>query len=139
MENEGTGLNPVLYFDGVCNLCNRSVQFVIRHDKQKRFLFASLQSVAARKVVDNIKAVYGNIPDSLILFYNHRYYLKSEAALMVARLLGFPLNLLVIFMIVPRFIRDHVYSYVAKNRYRWFGRQEACMIPTPELKDRFLD
>lgn len=135
----GTKNNPVLYFDGVCNLCNNSVQFVIRHDKTNRFLFASLQSAAGRKVTDNIKAEQGVTPDSLILFYNGRYYFKSDAAMQTAKLLGGAWKLFVMLVIVPRFIRNIVYDKIAKNRYIWFGRRDECMIPTPALKKRFLE
>lgn len=130
--------SPVLFFDGVCNLCTRSVQFVIKHDKRQRFLFASLQSDIGKKAVEDIRAEKGYTPDSLVLLYKGRYYIKSGAALHTARLLGGWLQLAAIFLVIPRFISNAVYDLVAKNRYRWFGRQDECMVPAPALKSRFL-
>lgn len=130
---------PVLYFDGVCNLCNRSVQFVIRHDKKGRFLFAPLQSAAGAEIQQKLESLNGGrVPDSLVLSWKGELRTESDAALHTARLLGFPWNLASLLLLVPRFLRDPLYRWVARNRYRWFGRQDACMMPTPELKARFL-
>jgi predicted DCC family thiol-disulfide oxidoreductase YuxK len=129
---------PVLFFDGVCNLCNGLVQFVIRHDKKKQFLFASLQSAAGAAALDGLKKQSGEVPDSVILFYKGKYYARSSAAIMLARLLRGPWQLLSAGYIIPRFIRDAAYNFIARNRYKWFGRQEACWLPAPELKERFL-
>lgn len=129
---------PVLYFDGVCNLCNRSVQFVIRHDRKKRFLFAALQSPAGQQIQEKIKEERGKVPDSLVLSWKGKIYTESDAALHAARLLGGFTGLLAVFLVLPRFIRDPLYRFIARNRYRWFGRKDACMVPTPELKSRFL-
>ena len=126
---------PVLYFDGVCNLCNGLVQFIIRHDKKKVFLFASLQSQAGAAELSYFN---GKLPDSLILSYKGKYFTKSTAALYTFKLLGGFWKLLYLAIIVPRFIRDSVYGAIARNRYRWFGRRNECMVPTPELMDRFL-
>ncbi len=125
---------PILYFDGVCNLCNNAVQFVIRHDKQKKFLFASLQSAAGKEVLQKLPAT----PDSMVLYASGKYHLKSSAALHTARLLGGIYALAFVFIIIPGFIRNAVYDLIARNRYTWFGKREECMIPTPELKSRFL-
>jgi predicted DCC family thiol-disulfide oxidoreductase YuxK len=128
---------PILYFDGVCNLCNSFVQFVIRHDKQKRFMFASLQSEAgARALADMQQKNNKAIPDSMVLYYNGKYYVKSSAALQAARLLGGVLSLSSVFMVVPAFIRNPVYDLIARNRYKWFGKQDSCMMPTPDLQSR---
>lgn len=127
-------IRPVLFFDGVCNLCNRSVQFVIRHDKKKQFLFATLQSEWGQKAQ---KELPGNAPDSFILFHKGRYYTRSGAALRVCRLLSGIWPLFYAGIIIPRFIRDAIYEFVSRNRYKWFGKQE-CMVPSPDLKARFL-
>ena len=130
---------PVLFFDGACNLCNRFVQFVIRHDREKLFLFASLQSEAGKQMLETLKASGQKIPDSVILSFNDRYYLQSDAALQLLRLLGGSWKLLYGLMIVPRFIRNAVYDLIARNRYKWFGKRDACMVPTAELRARFLE
>ncbi len=126
---------PVIFFDGECNLCNSAVQYVIRHDKKEQFLFAPLQSDAGRQV---LQLMPGNIPDSFILYHNGKIYIKSSAALQTAWLLGGWRTGLYAFIIVPRLLRDAVYNLVARNRYRWFGRRDSCMVPTEELKARFL-
>lgn len=129
----------ILFFDGVCDLCNNAVTFVIRHDKQKRFLFAPLQSEAGKEALQALRAEGGKpAPDSIVLYYKGKYYLRSSAVLRAAKLLGGGLSLVSAFLIVPPFIRNTVYDWVARNRYRWFGKRDACMIPTPELKSRFL-
>lgn len=128
--------SPVILFDGVCNLCNSSVQWIIRRDGRARFRFASLQSSYAQ----NLPLLQGLVlPDSLVLIADGKVYVKSSAALRIAGLLGFPWLLLKGGLIIPRFIRDAVYDFIARNRYRWFGKQEFCMMPSPELKSRFID
>ena len=129
---------PVIFFDGECNLCNRSVQFVIRHDKQKLFRFAALQSESGKQVIAKLTENGAKVPDSFILKYKNSYYVRSSAALMVARLIGGGWQMLYGFTIIPRFLRDSIYDFVSRNRYKWFGKQNECMIPTPELMDRFL-
>jgi len=129
---------PVLYFDGVCNLCERSVQFAIRHDKKKQFSFATLQSDAGQQARAHVTAAHGQ-QESMILFANGKYYTRSTAALRLVRMLGGAWQLLFIFTIIPRFLRDPVYDLVARNRYKWFGKKTTCMVPTEELKTRFLE
>ncbi|HMH24885.1 MAG TPA: thiol-disulfide oxidoreductase DCC family protein [Puia sp.] len=128
----------VVLFDGVCNLCNRSVQFIIRRDPQARFHFASLQSAVGQGLLEKF-----HLPDhhlsSFVLIEGERIFTRSSAALRVLKHLGGGWKLLYAFWIVPPFIRNGVYDWIARNRYRWFGRQDACWIPTPELKERFLD
>ena len=131
-------LHPVILFDGVCNLCNASVQYVIKHDKKRIFRFASLQSAFAEKIFKE-QNLHTNTFNSFILFENNIIYTRSTAALMVSKKLSGIIKLLYGFIIVPKFIRDAVYNMIAKNRYKWFGKQEACWIPTPELKQLFLD
>ncbi|HEY1047915.1 MAG TPA: DCC1-like thiol-disulfide oxidoreductase family protein [Bacteroidia bacterium] len=126
----------IVFFDGVCNLCNASVQWVIRHDPEARFQFAPLQGSTAKSIIteDQLKSV-----DSIVYFDGLKYYVKSSAALKILSKLGFPYNLSKMFFIVPGFIRNAIYDIVARNRYKWFGKQDSCMMPTPELKRRFLE
>lgn len=127
----------LLLFDGVCNLCNGVVQFVIRHDTAGRFRFAALQSEAGQALLQQFGLPTTQF-DSFVYVKDGQFYTESTAALRVARDMGGAVSLLWGLMIVPRFIRDAVYRLVARNRYRIFGKQDACMIPTPELKSRFL-
>ena len=129
---------PIIYFDGVCNLCNASVQFVIKRDKDEQFHFASLQSEYAKK---NLPEALTNDAalQSIVLQEGEHLKTKSSAALSISRKLSGGWSLLYAFMIIPKFIRDVVYQWIARNRYRWFGKQDECMIPAPELKARFLD
>jgi predicted DCC family thiol-disulfide oxidoreductase YuxK len=129
---------PVLLFDGVCNLCNNVVNFTIKHDPQANFSFASLQSESGQKLLREF-----NLPtkdfDSFVFVEKGKYFTKSTAALKVVRGLKGLWPLLYGFIIIPAPLRDLAYSYVAKNRYKWFGKKEMCMIPTPDLKKRFLE
>lgn len=128
---------PVILFDGVCNLCNGSVQFILKRDKEKRFLFASLQSAYGQKLLKQFNLPPGNF-NSFILYQEGKIFTKSTGALMMfSRLKGWKWTK--IFKVVPRFIRDAVYGLIANNRYRWFGKQKECWLPTPELKSRFLE
>jgi predicted DCC family thiol-disulfide oxidoreductase YuxK len=129
----------LILFDGVCNLCNSSVLYVIKRDKKNKFLFAPLQSEIGESLIKKFK-IDPEKTDSILLYNPKSDSLKhkSTAALHVAKHLGFPSSLMVIFFIVPTFIRNWVYNYVAKNRYKWYGKKDACMIPTPELKSKFL-
>ena len=129
--------NPLILFDGVCNLCNRSVQFIIKRDKEKLFRFASLQSAYGQKILQQFNLPYDNF-NSFILYQNGKIYTKSTGALkMFEQLSGW--KWVKIFWAFPRFIRDAVYNLVAKNRYKWFGKKEECWLPTPDLKARFLE
>ena len=125
--------HPVIIFVGVCNLCNASVQFIIQRDRRALFRFASLQSETASRIL-------GGTPDSdsIILLWNGRHYYKSTAALLIAARLNFPWPLLSVFLIIPPFIRNFIYGVIAKNRYRWFGKKPACMIPDNNIRDRFI-
>lgn len=128
----------IILFDGVCNLCNASVNFIIKHDKKAHFKFASLQSDAAKELLLQYNSKNINY-DSIILIENASLYIKSTAALRISRNLNGSYKLLYAFIIIPTFIRDWVYNYIAKNRFKWYGKKDSCMIPTPELKNRFLD
>ncbi len=129
--------NPIILFDGICNLCNGAVQFIIKHDPEKKFLFTSLQSEAGQQLLKEYKLPSENF-NSFLLLQDDTILSKSTAALKVARQLKSAWKLLYIFIIVPKFIRDALYSYIATNRYKWFGKKDDCMIPTPELQARFL-
>jgi predicted DCC family thiol-disulfide oxidoreductase YuxK len=133
-----TADQPVILFDGVCNLCNSSVQFVLRRDKKKQFLFGSLQGMYGQDVLKEQNMPADDL-HSFILKENNVIYTKSTAALRVLKILGGGWKLLYIFIIIPKFIRDGVYGFIAQNRYRWFGKKEECWVPTPEWKNRFLD
>lgn len=128
----------IVLFDGVCNLCNRSVQFIIKRDRHKQFYFASLQGKTGQQLLEQFHLTADNL-NSFILIENGKLYQKSSAALRITRKLGAAWPLLYGFIIVPPFIRNAVYSLIAKNRYKWFGKSESCMIPAPGLKERFLD
>ncbi len=124
-------------FDGVCNLCNGSVNFFITHDKKDIFRFAALQSDIGIEIQKRLNIDHENI-DSFILIEDNRYFKKSTAALRVASMLGFPYSLLYPLLLIPPFIRNIVYDTVAKYRYKWFGRKEYCRVPTAEEKAKFL-
>jgi predicted DCC family thiol-disulfide oxidoreductase YuxK len=129
----------LILFDGVCNLCNSSVQYVIKHDKKNLFMFSALQSEFGQEIIKKHKLDTNKI-DSILLYSEEKGIdYKSTAALKIAYHLGFPNSLMSIFFIVPTFIRNWVYDYIAKNRYKWYGKKESCMIPTPELKSKFID
>ena len=137
MTSAGDSPHPVVLFDGVCNLCNGSVQFILKRDPRGRFRFASLQSETGRSLM----AEHGLDPDvlsSVLLVEDGRVWRESSAALRIARHLPGGWKLLRVFAVVPRPLRDAVYRWIARNRYRWFGKTETCWLPTPELRERFL-
>ena len=127
----------IILFDGVCNLCNASVNFIIKNDEKQTFLFASLQSDAAKELLlqHNVKKFK---MDWIVLIENNKIHKKSTAALRISRKLNGGFKLLYAFIIIPTFIRNWVYNYIAKNRYKWFGKKDSCMIPSEKLKDRFI-
>lgn len=127
----------IILFDGVCNLCNRSVQSVIRKDKKGIFKFASLQSDAGKELLKEIGLPSDNL-HSFVYIKNNSFYIRSDAALQVAKTLGGGWKALSYFKVVPRVIRDFFYNTIAKNRYKWFGKKDKCMVPSPELRARFL-
>lgn len=130
----------LILFDGVCNLCNSSVLYVIKQDKKNVFMFAPLQSEAGKQIINKFNINTSQM-DSIILYNPEKasIHYKSTAALKIASQLGFPTNILAVFLIIPSFIRNLVYDFIAKNRYKWYGKKDACMIPTPELKSKFLE
>lgn len=141
-------MGAIVLFDGVCNFCNSSVNFVIEHDREGYFKFAPLQSDAGRNLAKKFGFISetassgdadGLVPiDSMILVENDEAFTGSTAALRIVRRLGFPWSLLYWFIVVPRAIRDYFYNLFAKYRYRLFGKKEECMLPTPEIRGRFL-
>ena len=129
----------LILFDGVCNLCNSSVQFIIKHDKMNTFLFAALQSDVGKHIIETYH-IDTHKTDSILLYSPEKGIdYKSTAALKIASHLGFPINIISVFIIIPAIIRNWIYDYIAKNRYKWYGKKEQCMIPTPKLKSKFLD
>jgi predicted DCC family thiol-disulfide oxidoreductase YuxK len=130
--------NQVILFDGECNLCNRSVQFIIQRDPSAKFKFTALQSLTGQRLLKEhhlpLKGLY-----SVILIKHNTVYQRSRAALEIAKQLPALWSLLYAFIIIPPFIRNGIYDWIARNRYRWFGHRDECMIPTPELKSRFLN
>ena len=131
-------MERVIFFDGVCNLCNASVQFAIERDKKNLFKFTALQGEYAKAVLPKFNVDLSQL-NSIILLEDGQLYTKSTAALKIARKLNGLWPALYVFILVPKFIRDWFYDIIAKNRYKWWGRQESCWIPTPELKQRFID
>ena len=131
----------IILFDGVCNLCSGVVRFVIARDPHVRFRFAALQSDAARRACAEVGATPPAAvdPDTIIVIVNGRALERSDAALAIASRLPFPWPMFGVFRILPRALRDWLYRFVAKNRYRWFGKSDTCMMPTPELRARFLE
>jgi predicted DCC family thiol-disulfide oxidoreductase YuxK len=131
-------LHPVVLFDGICNLCSGAVQFIIKHDKKRVFRFASLQSGFGQKVMQQFGLPADEL-NSFILFTGSKIYTKSTGALMIFRRLNGLLPLVYGFIVVPKFIRDAVYAYIARNRYKWFGKKDTCWIPTEALQELFME
>jgi predicted DCC family thiol-disulfide oxidoreductase YuxK len=134
-----------ILFDGVCNLCNGFVQFVLARDPCRRFKFGSLQSEAAQKLLarhvhSDIGVGLESIPLSSVILLEDdgRIYRESAAVLRVLKGLSGLWPLMYAFVIIPAPIRDRVYRWIARNRYRWFGKRDQCMLPTPEVRDRFI-
>lgn len=133
-----TDQHPVLLFDGHCNLCNGAVQWVLARDKAGVIRFASLQSEVGQRLQEQFKLDPAAL-DSIVLVKDKQAYQKSTAALETAASLGGIYGAATVFKVVPTFIRNAVYDFIARNRYRWFGRSEECWLPRPEWKERFLD
>jgi len=129
--------SPVLLFDGVCNLCNASVQWVLKRDRKGVFRFAALQSETGRALLRQ-SGLSADHFDTVVLVAGDRVFTRSDAALEIVRRIGGPWSLLAFFKIVPRPVRNAVYDWVARHRYRWFGKTESCMIPQPEWAKRFI-
>ncbi|MGB5820050.1 MAG: thiol-disulfide oxidoreductase DCC family protein [Saonia sp.] len=128
----------IILFDGVCNLCNGAITFIIKRDKKDVFRYAALQSEIGEQLVKERNIDTTKVDSFILIEPGVAYYTKSTAALKIGQTFGGAWKLLAAFEWVPRVIRDWCYDIVAKNRYRWFGRKDACMIPTPELRAKFL-
>ncbi|MCC7297719.1 MAG: thiol-disulfide oxidoreductase DCC family protein [Bacteroidia bacterium] len=133
---EDVGNLKIVLFDGVCNLCSSSVQWIIQHDPKAQFSFASLQSEMGEK----LKTQFGILPDidSVVLIENNTAFYQSDAALRIVKNTSGAWKFLYGFIVVPKFIRNFVYNFIAKNRYKWFGKKNECWLPNPELQSRFL-
>ena len=128
---------PVILFDGICKFCNSAVNFVIKRDKKRNIFFAPLQSETGQKLLQQYNLPQNDM-ESFVFIENEKAYTQSTAALKVCRYLKGLWPMCYGFIIVPKFIRDGIYSWIAKNRYKWFGVRQECMIPTPDVKERFL-
>lgn len=128
----------LVLFDGVCNLCDASVQFIIEHDKKNIFKFSPLESDMSRFIISKHQ-IDTKKTDSILLYTpDKKLYIKSTAALKIAAKLQFPIQLLSVFLIIPKPIRDVVYNFIAKHRYQWFGKKASCKIPTSDLHSKFI-
>ncbi|WP_028593266.1 thiol-disulfide oxidoreductase DCC family protein [Paenibacillus assamensis] len=129
-------LNNVILFDGECNFCDHSVQFIIKRDPQAQYKFAAIQSEIGQQLMKEY-----NVPsriDSVILIQDEKYYVKSSAALRICKGLKGGWKLLYYLLVVPRVVRDLMYDQIASNRYKWFGKKDSCMLPSPDVRKRFL-
>jgi predicted DCC family thiol-disulfide oxidoreductase YuxK len=140
---EKNSSDPVLLYDGQCGFCNKSVQHILKHDKRKTMMFAALQSDYGMSIMTRHPELKG--VDSLVFVeplefaYLEQVFVRSDAALRVAEYLGWPWKLALAAYIIPRRLRDYLYDQFAKRRYRWFGRYDSCLLPAPEVRNRFLD
>ncbi len=129
---------PIILFDGVCNFCNSSVNFIINRDSEKKILFASLQSETGQKLLKQFNLPTENFT-SLVLVSGDEFFTKSDAGLRIAKMLDGGWKTLYITKIIPRFIRNFIYDLIANNRYKIFGKSDHCMLPTKEVRERFLN
>ena len=128
----------IILFDGVCNLCDATIQYVIKKDVKDVFRFVAIQSELGQKIINYIK-VDTSQTDSIILYIPGKaYFVKADAAFNIAKELGGLISLTSIFSVLPKFLKNFGYDFVAKNRYKWYGKKDSCMMPTPELKSKFL-
>lgn len=130
-------MSKIILFDGVCNFCSSSVNFIIKRDKNATFKFSSLQSETGQKLKNET-----NLPedtDSIVLIENGKSYVKSTAALRISKEMDGLWKFLYVFIIIPKPLRDLAYNVLAKNRYKWFGQMDQCMVPSPEIRSRFLN
>ena len=129
----------IILFDGVCNLCNSSIQFVIKRDKDDLFRYAALQSKIGQKLISERNIDTKNLDSIILIEPGIAYYTKSDAALQVGKSLKGYRTISSVLKLIPSELRNFVYDFVARNRYKWYGKKDHCMIPTPELKAKFLD
>jgi predicted DCC family thiol-disulfide oxidoreductase YuxK len=128
---------PIILFDGICNFCNRMVNFAIRNDKKGKLKFAPLQSDAGIRLREQFQISPG--ADTIVFVEKGKSYMYAKAAIRICKYLDWPAKALYAFIIIPPFISQPLYKWFAKRRYKWFGKRETCMIPTPEVRARFLD
>lgn len=129
-------MTAIVLFDGVCNFCDASVQFIIKRDRQGYFRFAALQSSKGEELLEKYQ-----LPtkwNSVLVIENEKVYDSSDAALVICKHLNGLWKLFFVFKIIPKPIRDHIYKYIARNRYKWFGQKDSCTLPSPEIRHRFL-
>lgn len=129
----------IILFDGVCNLCNSTINAIIKRDKKNMYLFAPLQGITGQKFITERNIDTTKVDSIILIEPNVAYYTKAEAVLKIGRSFGRLWQLLWLFEQLPTVFNNWVYDYVARNRYKWYGKKDACMIPTPELKAKFLD
>lgn len=127
----------IVFFDGVCNLCNQTIDFIIKKDKKEIFGFSSLQSETGKKLLSDYNI--SEKTDSVILLKKHEVFIESEAVLEIVNLLPIPWKWLIVFKIIPKKIRDSIYRFVARKRYHWFGKKKSCRVPTDAEKTRFYE
>ncbi|MFT5647928.1 MAG: putative DCC family thiol-disulfide oxidoreductase YuxK [Aureispira sp.] len=127
----------IVLFDGVCNFCNHSIQFIIKRDKKSYFKFGALQSEEGKALLKK-HGLSSEILDTIVLIEGGKAYTYSTAPLRIVRKLSLLWPICFIFILVPTFIRNPIYKWISKNRYKWFGKQESCLMPTPEIRSRFL-
>lgn len=127
----------LILFDGVCTLCNASIDFVMKRDRKNRFLVGALQEPISKKVLSDFKVAPAYL-DSLVLLEHGKIYFRSTAALRIAKRLGGLWPALYLFILIPSFVRDPIYDWIGRNRYRWFGKKSTCRIPTAEERSKFL-
>lgn len=129
--------SPVIIYDGVCHLCNRGVNFILKHDRKRIFRFTPFQSSFAKKLLkENNESE--QIGDTFILIYNGKLFNRADAALKITMLLGGKWKLFYPLYLFPKFIRNGIYNIIARNRYKWFGKADTCMMPSIEIKERFI-
>ena len=141
MENSQKHINQsdsIILFDGVCNLCNGYINFIIKRMKSNSVKFGTLQSASGQELLEK-NGMSKTTLDTVVLVQNGKLYTKSDVALKIAKEMKGGWPVFSVFSILPKFLRDAIYDIISKNRYRWFGKQDSCMIPTPELKSLFLD
>ena len=136
MAVDSNTINNVVLFDGVCNLCNKSVDFLVRNEKGNSLYFASLQSDVGKKLIK--KSDLTQVPDSILFYQDGEVYVRSQAILKITKFLQLPYRFGNVFYIVPKVVRDGIYKLIARNRYRWFGKKETCRVPTMAEKSKFL-
>lgn len=127
-----------VFFDGVCNICNGTVNWLMERDRKDIFRFASLQSDPAKPLLDQY-GIDANALESIVVIWQGKAYTKSSAALKLGELLGGIWSVAAMFQWLPQALRDAVYSFIARNRYKWFGQRDTCRIPTPEERSKFLE